>query len=98
MSSFRVVYLIKHKKHKSAKPLIPQGFWHFLISITNFIKIIIFIDFHTFYIVREQNVSKYVNIYSTKSHLCIHIFRNILRLSNNNRKMYLQPYHINNRY
>lgn len=48
MSSFRVVYLIKYKKQKSAKPLIPQGFWHFLISKTNFIEIIIFIDFHTF--------------------------------------------------
>ncbi|MFA2563488.1 hypothetical protein AB1I76_04850 [Bacillus wiedmannii] len=48
MSSFRIVYLIKYKNHKSTKPLIPQGFWYFLISRTNFIKIIIFIDFHIF--------------------------------------------------
>ncbi|HDR7877864.1 TPA: hypothetical protein QCY10_005805, partial [Bacillus mobilis] len=42
MNNFRIVYLIKYKKHKSAKSLIPQGFWHFLISRTNFIEIIIF--------------------------------------------------------
>ncbi|ANN32214.1 hypothetical protein A9498_11345 [Bacillus thuringiensis serovar coreanensis] len=64
MNSFRIVYLIKYKKHKSAKPLIPQGFWHFLISKTNFIEIIIFIDFHTFYIVREHIQYKITPLYT----------------------------------
>ena len=45
-----------------------QGIWHFLISRTNFIEIIIFIDFHIFYIVREQNVSKYMNRISLLLH------------------------------
>ncbi|KNH39603.1 hypothetical protein ACS75_15645, partial [Bacillus thuringiensis] len=48
MNNFRIVYLIKYKKYKSAKTLISQGFWHFFKIQKNFIEIIIFIDFRTF--------------------------------------------------
>lgn len=89
MSSFRVVYLIKYKKHKSAKTLIPQGFWCFLISRTNFIEIIIFIDFHIFlystWTKCVQNVCKYMNRISLLLH---RLFKPIL-----NYEIYMRNQH-----
>ena len=67
MNSFRIVYLIKYKTQKCQTPYTTRVL-ALLISKTNFIEIIIFIDFHTFYIVREQNVCKYTNRISLLLH------------------------------
>ncbi len=63
MNSFRIVYLIKYKNTKVPNPYTTRVL-ALLISKTNFIEIIIFIDFHTFYIVREHIQYKITPLYT----------------------------------